>query len=35
MWNDYSNLERINPDKVMVLTLRMFNERLTTNWLTK
>ena len=32
---DYSNLERINPDKVMVLTLRMFNERLTTNWLTK
>ncbi|MBQ5729326.1 MAG: bstEII [Bacteroidaceae bacterium] len=35
MWNDYSNLERINPDKVMVLTLRMFNERLTANWLTK
>lgn len=35
MWNDYSNLERINPNKVMVLTLRMFNERLTADWLTK
>lgn len=35
MWNDYSNLEKINPDKVMVLTLRMFNERLTADWLTK
>ena len=35
MWNDYSNLEKINPNKVMVLTLRMFNERLTADWLTK
>lgn len=35
MWNDYSNLEKIDPDKVMVLTLRMFNERLTAKWLTK
>lgn len=35
MWNDYSKLEKINPDKVMVLTLRMFNERLTADWLTK
>lgn len=35
MWNDYSNLEKINPNKVMVLTLRMFNERLTADWLIK
>jgi len=35
MWNDYSNLEKINPNKVMVLTLRMFDERLTAEWLTK
>lgn len=34
MWNDYSNLEKFNPNKVMVLTLRMFNERLTAEWLT-
>lgn len=34
MWNDYSTIEHINPDKVMVLTLRMFNERLTSKWLT-
>lgn len=34
MWNDYSTIEHIDPSKVMVLTLRMFNERLTTNWLT-
>ncbi len=33
MWNDYSNLEKINPSKIIVLTLRMFNERLTTDWL--
>ena len=33
MWKDYSNIEKINPDKVMVLTLRMFKERLTTKWL--
>lgn len=35
MWTDYSNLEQIDPDKIMVLTLRMFNERLTAKWLTK
>ncbi|MBO7478232.1 MAG: bstEII [Salinivirgaceae bacterium] len=35
MWNDYSNIEHIAPEKVMVLTLRMFNERLTEEWLTK
>mgnify|MGYP004692221681 FL=1 len=35
MWNDYSVIEHIDPDKVMVLTLRMFNERLTAKWLTK
>lgn len=33
MWNDYSKLEKINPKKIMVLTLRMFNERLTKHWL--
>lgn len=35
MWDDYSNLENIAPGKVMVMTLRMFNERLTADWLTK
>lgn len=35
MWTDYSNLEQIDPQKIMVLTLRMFNERLTAKWLTK
>lgn len=35
MWNDYSTLEKINPDKIMVLTLRMIQERLTTEWLSK
>ena len=35
MWDDYSNLENIAPGKVMVMTLRMFNERLTAKWLTK
>ncbi len=35
MWNDYSNIERIDPEKVMVLTLRMLGERLTFKWLTK
>lgn len=33
MWDDYSNLERISPNKIMVLTLRMFNDRLTKEWL--
>lgn len=35
MWNDYSTIEKIDTEKVMVLTLRMFNERLTAKWLTK
>lgn len=35
MWRDYSNLEDINPGRVMVLTLRMFKERLTAGWLSK
>lgn len=35
MWNDYSTIEHIDSDRVMVLTLRMFNERLTAKWLTK
>ena len=35
MWNDYSTIENINPDKIMVLTLRMFDERLTYDWLTQ
>lgn len=33
MWDDYSKLERINPNKIMVLTLRMLTERLTKKWL--
>lgn len=33
MWNDYSSLEKINPNRIMVLTLRMFKERLTAEWL--
>ena len=33
MWDDYSKLEKINLHKIMVLTLRMFNERLTEQWL--
>lgn len=33
MWNDYAELERIWPGKVMVLTLRMVPERLTRDWL--
>jgi hypothetical protein len=32
MWNDYSNLERNWPGKVLVLTLRMVPERLTLAW---
>lgn len=35
MWKDYSNLEKIDPSRVMVLTLRMLPERLTAEWLTK
>lgn len=33
MWDDYSKLEEINSKKIMVLTLRMLNERLTKKWL--
>jgi hypothetical protein len=33
MWDDYSKLENVNPDKIMVLTLRMIQERLTNKWL--
>lgn len=33
MWDDYSRLEEIDPDHVMVLTLRMIQERLTAPWL--
>ena len=35
MWNDYSTIENINPDKIMVLTLRMVEEKLTYDWLTQ
>ena len=33
MWNDYANLEQSWKGKIMVLTLRMVAERLTTDWL--
>lgn len=33
MWNDYANLEQSWKGKIMVLTLRMIAERLTTDWL--
>lgn len=33
MWHDYSKLESINPDRIMVITLRMVKERLTKEWL--
>lgn len=33
MWDDYSKLENIDHTKIMVLTLRMFSERLTEKWL--
>lgn len=33
MWDDYSKLEKINSDRIMVLTLRMLDERLTKKWL--
>ena len=32
MWNDYAVLEESWPGKIMVLTLRMFPERLTLEW---
>lgn len=34
MWKDYSSIESIDRDKIIVLTLRMIKERLTTKWLT-
>ena len=34
MWDDYSKLEKIDSKHIMVLTLRMFSERLTLDWLT-
>lgn len=33
MWDDYSKLESIDSKKIMVLTLRMLNNRLTEGWL--
>jgi len=33
MWDDYSKLENIDSKKIMVLTLRMINDRLTEEWL--
>ncbi|MDR2562310.1 MAG: bstEII [Prevotellaceae bacterium] len=33
MWNDYANLEESWKGKIMVLTLRMARERITTEWL--
>ena len=35
MWDDYSKLEAVNPQRVLVITLRMFAERLTAKWLAK
>lgn len=35
MWDDYSKLEAMNPQRLLVITLRMFNERLTSKWLAK
>ena len=33
MWNDYANLEQSWQGEIMVLTLRMIAQRLTTDWL--
>jgi hypothetical protein len=33
MWNDYSKIETRWPSKILVFTLRMFDERLTLDWL--
>lgn len=33
MWDDYSSLEKIDANRIIVLTLRMFNTRLTAKWL--
>lgn len=34
MWNDYAKLETRHSNRVLVVTLRMLNERLTMGWLT-
>lgn len=33
MWNDYAHIEEMFPGRVLVTTLRMIPERLTTQWL--
>jgi len=33
MWEDYSKIEERYPNEVIVLTLRMIEERLTIDWL--
>jgi len=33
MWDDYSRLEQVNSNRVMILTLRMVASRLTEKWL--
>ncbi len=33
MWDDYANLEKRWPDRIMVVTLRMVPERITLEWL--
>ena len=33
MWDDYSKLEEIDSEHILVMTLRMFRERLTEDWL--
>lgn len=35
MWDDYAKLEAMNPQRLLVITLRMFEERLKGKWLTK
>lgn len=33
MWDDYSKLEEYDPENIKVITLRMFKERLTIDWI--
>ena len=35
MWDDYAKIEAVNPNRIRVITLRMFSERLKLKWLTK
>ena len=35
MWDDYAKIEAMNPQRLLVMTLRMFSERLTSKWLNK